>query len=598
MPSRHADASVVPVPPLVDRTRFHDVDAAWLEQAIALRDFLDEHARMPGSGGDATALERRLARWLKSQREAAQAGRLPVRRSTSLDQWVPEWRRPRARAWQATAAAVGLHVARSGEYPSASSPDPEIRRLGTWLRTQRRAQRSGRLDADRETWLELNLPYWTSPGTEAWYGTAERVAEFLVEHGRMPRAEAAPGGGAGGGAFDGGERSLARWVRTQRSAARAGRLDAERLDWLDRTIPAWRGIRAPSPRAPRADRWPDRLAEAAAFVDRHGRLPARTSTADEAERRLAKWICAQREAGRHGRLTDERRTALDAHVPGWDGGAAWRARAEQLAAFAAAHGRLPAVRESHPESRGLAVWLGRQRALANEGRLADGRERWLRLHVPGWRDHHLGGWIATAERLVAFRSEHGRLPTRSAGAAPLERELGVWLNNQRTAQRAGRLGADRLRWLDEQLPQWDDSRFAAWLTRAFEVEEHTSGHGRLPHPRSTNPRSRRLGSWLETQRAAARAGRLAANRLEWLDAHLTGWNELTMRAPQTTAAPTPTAPPAAAPGAPTPSAASNERAARVLREWTERLRTRELPITDDQRRWLDRRLPGWDQQTA
>jgi hypothetical protein len=670
MTERHADAPLAvhsrqvmtrqQTPITAPRTGFHDGDVHWLDQAIDLRAFADEHGRLPGSGAGSTAHERRLARWVKSQREADHAERLLARRAAWLDEWVPAWRRPRAQTWQTTAVAVGLHVARFGEYPSASSTDAETRRLGTWLRTQRRAHRAGRLEESRTTWLELNLPYWASPDAETWFGTAELVAEFVAERGHMPRADA-----------EADEARLARWVRSQRAADRADRLDDEQREWLDASLPAWRSVRTanwqrtaddvarfhatwgvlpmpagtrhrearlgawlsaqraavtaatladdridwlddrlPGWREARADRWLERLAEAAGFLAATGRLPARTAEADDTERRIAGWVCAQRRAERTGGLTADRRMRLDAHLPGWasTGESVWRTRAQQLAAFAAEHGRLPAVREEDPEARGLAVWLGRQRSLAADGRLADGRERWLRLHIPGWQDHNLGTWLATAERTVAFRAQHSRLPSRATDAGALERELGVWLNNQRNAGRDGRLTPERERWLAEQLPDWQDSRLDAWLARAAEVEQYADEQGRLPHPRSTSPRSKRLGGWLEAQRSAARAGRLKDNRLEWLDTHLPGWNDLAQRPARSTIG----AEPRTAGQAPLPagaakrpvvspagvSPAGDERAARVLREWTERLRARELPLRADQRDWLDRKLPGWDQQTA
>jgi hypothetical protein len=615
------------------------VSVHWLDHALDLRTFFDEHACLPGTGWNTSDAERRLARWVKSQREADREGRLAASRATWLDEWVPAWRRPREAAWYATATAVGRHVAESGAYPSAHADDAETRRLGTWLRTQRRAHRDGRLDPSRMTWLTLNLPHWASPVTGAWFGTGGRLAEFVGEHGRMPRAD---------GRDD--EARLARWLAAQRDADRAGRLDAEQRTWLDDALPGWRSTRAanwectarevaafrvehgelPAPGGRRASearlstwlgtqrtaaangtlvparrtwldtripdwtgpqrgRWADRLAETAAFIAQHGRPPARSG--DAAERRIAAWVGAQRRAEREGRLTDERRSRLDALAPGWAsaGEAAWRTRAAQLAAFTAAHGRLPAVREPDAEARGLAVWLGRQRALAGAGRLTGARERWLRLHVPGWRDHNLGAWLGTAERIVLFRAEHGRLPTRAASATPLERELGVWLNNQRNAERDGRLGTERARWLAEQLPDWQDSRLAAWLARAREVEQYVAERGRLPHPRSTNPRSRRLGGWLAAQHTAARAGRLKPNRTGWLDANLPGWAEVTAR-------PALIAP--AAVGTVAPSGPADDRATHLLREWTERLRARDGQLRADQRAFLDRRLPGWDQQSA
>lgn len=482
---------------------------------------------------------------------------------------------PRRAAWQASAVAVGLHLAETGRCPAGDAADPEVRRLANWLRTQRRAERAGRLAPDRLAWLELNLPSWRHPGEESWAASAGLLEDFCCEQGRLPvdappaddrerrlarwlrrqreaaaddrldddrrlRLDAvAPGwfdpagarwlraaraaaawigrrGTPSKHAADPNERRLGEWLAAQRRAEASGALRPERARWLDRSMPAWR--QAPD------GAWRSRLDELRRFVASEGRLPQRRAVAGDHERRLAGWLADQRSAERAGRLAEPRRRLLDALVVGWsDDEREWRRSADRLARHLAEHGAFPAARDAAPEVAALARWVQRQRRLAEAGALAPARERWLDRQSAGWRDRGLAAWQETATRVERFSAEHGRLPLRAAEAPPLERELGVWLGNQRAAHRSGALSADRARLLDERLPEWRDPRLAAWLRRAHEVAEFFDELGRLPSLRSTQERSRELGGWLDTQRRAMRRGGLDAVRLDWLDARLPGW---------------------------------------------------------------------------
>ncbi|MFB9075397.1 helicase associated domain-containing protein [Citricoccus parietis] len=60
------------------------------------------------------------------------------------------------------------------------------------------------------------------------------LLRFLHDHGRFPQHTDMPGDQ---------EKSLAVWVYAQQSAYRAGTLEPERLQWLDRQVPRWRPVR-------------------------------------------------------------------------------------------------------------------------------------------------------------------------------------------------------------------------------------------------------------------------------------------------------------------------------------------------------------------
>ncbi|MCM3657521.1 helicase associated domain-containing protein [Agromyces mediolanus] len=573
--------SEAPLPPrtvLAPRhgSALHDGDAEWEARVDRLRAHLGATGRPPRDASGAPDAERATARWVKRQRELLRTGALAERRLRHLDSVVPGWRDPRGTEWHGTAVAVGLHLAETGAYPAPSADDEVERRLATWLRTQRRAEASGRLAPDRLAWLELNLPSWRRPADEDWGDTVAAIAGFIAETGRFPRETAND---------EPGERRLAGWLRRQREAAADERLDDERRRALDDAVPGWldpaaarwtrtarrlagwtaahgrppskhaadpverrlgewlagqRRLAAagslPETRTARLDRsvpgwrerpdaaWRARLEELTAFVAEAGRAPARSNDAGDDERRAAAWLAEQRTAARAGRLSEARRTLLDRAVVGWfDDERDWRMQADRLARRLATGGKIPASHADDSEERALARWLQRQRSLAGSGGLDESRERWLDRQLPGWRDHRLTAWEHTANRLQAFRTEHGRLPARGADATAQELELGVWLNNQRSAARRGGLSAERERWLDSRIPEWRDPHLASWLRRAAEVADYLAERGRLPYERSTVERSRRLGTWLQTQRRAHRGGTLDAIRIAWLDVNTPGW---------------------------------------------------------------------------
>lgn len=627
------------------------VDDGWLRTALAVVDFRTDSGRLPSTGATDDDAERSLARWLRTQRELDRAGRLVDRRRAWLDERVPGWRNPLDDTWRIRAAAVARYRLESGRFPAANAADREARGLGMWLRTQRRALRDGKLLPHREEWLSRNLPNWEDPYTDVWLAKAEATAHFAADAGRLPSL---------GEDRDETERELAGWLRTQRAIAREDRLPDERRAWLDDALPGWADPyeaawfqtveaaaryrethgrlpraggadaeerrlgtwltkqrthalagtlqparaarldeRLPDWRAPKLRSWHSRAEEAAEFVARHERLPARRAAAEPGELELAVWLGNQRAADREGRLDEARRRWLDERLPGWSlvRKRHWHEKAEAVARFEAEHGRLPGALESDPDARTLGLWLSRQRKAAKEGRLAPDRERWLRMRVPGWRSPYFNVWVTTAERVMRFRSDHGRLPSRRTNGTPLERELGVWLNNQRCAARDERLSPERRRWLDEQIPEWFDPHFAIWLANANAVAAYRGRTGRLPYFRSPDPELRRLGGWLNNQRTAQKAGRLPERRAAWLDRHLPGWaegNDAIWARNSDAAAQFHSY------TGQFPRRRSDDPVEAKLGTWLDHQIAREGRgrLRQDRRRWLDDHLPGWDERTA
>jgi hypothetical protein len=127
---------------------------------------------------------------------------------------------------------------------------------------------------------------------------------FLAEHGRRPYR----------GGYSTAEGRLAHWLKIQRSKDKNGTLPGHRARWLTEVLPDWRT----DTRSLHLDaHWRLTLAQIIAFRTEHGDLPRRRSS--PTQQLIGRWLQRQRDQLRHGDLDTARKSALDTHLPGWDG---------------------------------------------------------------------------------------------------------------------------------------------------------------------------------------------------------------------------------------------------------------------------------------
>lgn len=183
------------------------------------------------SGG--TAVRGQLKVWLKTQRRAAAAGNIRTDRKSALDAAAPGWDRPALSGeylWLSRAEDLANYVDFSGRLPASAGGTAEATGLYRWMSYQRVLARSGRLARTRSKWLDKNVPGWLPDhdGREVhWSAQAKALELFRAETGRWPSVAVAA------------EKTLARWLGTQRAAARAGRMGTARRETLDATAAGW-----------------------------------------------------------------------------------------------------------------------------------------------------------------------------------------------------------------------------------------------------------------------------------------------------------------------------------------------------------------------
>ncbi|WP_416346386.1 helicase associated domain-containing protein [Arthrobacter sp. MI7-26] len=136
--------------------------------------------------------------------------------------------------------------------------------------------------------------------------------------------------------------------------------------------------------------WLARLQEFAEFMEGHD-VPPRSTQTNPAERRLARWVRAQRKAAALGSLGAEKTAALD-EVGSWRApmrsiqqDKVWSQRLDALAEFVAMRARLPNFKKPEDDTeRKLGIWLHMQRQKQINGWLPANRRRLLDKHVSTW----------------------------------------------------------------------------------------------------------------------------------------------------------------------------------------------------------------------
>ncbi len=150
------------------------------------------------------------------------------------------------------------------------------------------------------------------------------------------------------------------------------------------------------------------------------------------------------------------------------------------------------------------MWVQSQRG-ARETMAPERKARLEELEWWVWSARVTTEWDARYDELVAYHTEHGRLPPQSV------RGLGVWVQSQRGARET--MAHERKARLEE-LEWWSWSLRTEWDARYDELVAYHAEHGMIP-PRSV----RELGEWTSNQRrrratmAPERKARL--EELEW-----------------------------------------------------------------------------------
>jgi superfamily II DNA or RNA helicase len=490
--------------------------SVWRTHYLALIAFRDRvgHCRVPENWPE----NKKLAKWVKTQRVRRQRGKLSAERIMMLERVGFEWE-VLSMSWHDRLEELRQYKLQRG-HTRVPARWPENQPLASWVTEQRYRYRRNKLTSEQINVLNESGFEWEVQQTReaAWEQMFQRLVAFHDQHGHFRLTENTPE-----------NKSLAEWMQRQRNRMRAGRLPDEYEQRLSAIGFPWKPLTGPD-----AD-WEPRYQQLKQHRAATGGFHFNWNASGE--RSLARWAKSQRKAFGLGALTPERVALLNAIGFNWENRSQktgtskatsssavqaenelpWEVMCARLENYFKLHGNsnVPADWSSDTA---LAGWVVRQRVSKAKENLTP--EQIRRLEVVGfaWTAHQ-SEWDAMFAELSALL----KAQSRPGGAARLpSAELKRWMLTQRQFKKQGRLSKERWQRLDSIDFDWDP--FASQWERMFvELRDYHAQrqHCRVPLTWSENPR---LGHWVGVQRQQKKRGRLAGDRVAKLDSLGFDWS--------------------------------------------------------------------------
>ncbi|MBF0183439.1 MAG: helicase associated domain-containing protein [Magnetococcales bacterium] len=258
--------------------------AEWDAMLLALRQFRQErnHCIIPANDPDHPA----LSRWVSQVRRAYAAQQLTATQMAQLNELGFVWD-AKAVLWEELFAALAEFRRLNGNclVPESYPANPQ---LAWWVVAQRKAYKSGQLEAERVERLN-KLGFFWDPLEVQWYEMYVALVHYRQQYGRVVITRGTA------------DARLSSWVATQRQARQHGNLTAKRIELLDSLGFVWDQKEVVVQ---------EMLAELALFRERHGHchvpVPLPSNPA------LGLWVQFQRQEYKKGTLDPERIQRLQA----------------------------------------------------------------------------------------------------------------------------------------------------------------------------------------------------------------------------------------------------------------------------------------------
>ncbi|WP_257616739.1 helicase associated domain-containing protein, partial [Chlamydia suis] len=362
---------------------------------------------------------------------------------------------------------------------------PENPDLGSWVSTQRYAFKKGKLPEDKIERLE-EIGFVWDVTEEAWEKNFLELKRFREEYGHCKVPKRYPQ-----------NPDLGSWVSVQRKTFKSSELSEDRIARLEELGFVWDILE---------EAWEKNFLELQRFREEHGhcKVPKRYPQHPQ----LASWVRNQRVDFKKGDLSEDRIARLEELGFVWYVfEEAWEKNFLELKRFQEERGHcnVPSV---YPENPDLGSWVSVQRKTFKSSELSE--DRIARLEELGfvW-DVTEEAWEKNFLELQRFREEHGHCKVPEG--YPQNPQLASWVSNQRSDFKKGKLAEDRVARLEELGFVWRVLE-EAWEENFLELQRFREEHGHCKVPASY-PQNPQLASWVSTQRADFKEGKLAEDKI-------------------------------------------------------------------------------------
>ena len=324
------------------------------------------------------------------------------------------------------------------KYGHCKVPQKKHPQLGSWVMNQRAAYKKGTLSSDQIKLLNSIGFSWVLQKHVSWNEMFRQLEEYKDKNGNCNVST-----------HDEANLQLGRWVDTQRTAYKKGKLSSKQIESMNGIGFEWNLDE---------DKWNEMFEQLVQYEKKNGhcRVPVKKY---EANPKLANWVHKQRQKYKNGKLLPDRiellkgigfEWELQRHVcVGWD------ERFEQLKGYKKDHGdcNVPARYKVNPS---LGQWVNDQRKAYKNGKLS--KERIESLQEVGFagREVSVVGWDERFHQLEAYKEKNG-----DCNVSTLDedyKQLGKWVDRQRQAFKKNKLSKVRINRLEGIGFKWVSSR--------------------------------------------------------------------------------------------------------------------------------------------
>ncbi len=305
-------------------------------------------------------------------------------------------------------------------------------RLGIWVSSQRAMYNAQRLDIKRIERLE-GLKNWTWDAFDGeWHAAFDLLAKFEKQFGHTEPVYTAK--------YKGFE--LGTWASNQRTMRKTREYRHDRAILLE-SLATWSW----------EDRWTRSYKLLQRYCDEFGSsFVPYVYKFDRFE--LGVWVSNQRMAYSRNKLSEEQIKLLS-NLPSWSWNPRrddWMKRYNALLAFSEREGHCQ-VPMNHLEGEiSLQRWMNKNRSRYSTRKNLSDEQINLLEKIPGWKwVIQEFSWDDYYAALLKFVQIHERLPNSTEKIGDMK--IGMWITNQRTQHRKGKLLEDRSEKL-ERIPKW------------------------------------------------------------------------------------------------------------------------------------------------
>ena len=338
-----------------------ECEDTWQIKYEAAREYYRQHGNLDIPANYVTAEGLPLGGWYRSVKNQYRDGLLPEKRIKMLEAIGINWTPVKTRVWMRYYDAAQKYRAENGhaDIPADYCTEDGLR-LGAWVANQRYGRNQGKLSAEQIRLLEALGLSWQRDDTR-WnvgYGYAE---SYYASRGHLNVP-------ADYISLDGFE--LGRWLATQRTRRKQGKISEARIARLDRLEICW---------DPNEAVWQEGLGRLKKYLAANGHVKVPAAYTDDDGYRLGAWLSKKRTQYKKGALAPERVRVLEELGVAWDANEErWQTGYEHALLYFRANGhlRVPQGYVS-PDGYELYRWLSATRSHRKAGRLDERRGRLL-----------------------------------------------------------------------------------------------------------------------------------------------------------------------------------------------------------------------------